>query len=114
MGKVNELYKKKFGIDMSENAARSFTAPLVLADAINRAKSTDAEAIVKALSETNIPGDQVLYPWKGVKFDPKSQQNIYATGTLVQIQDQQYVTVWPFEAAAKEVIWPFPVWKSRK
>jgi branched-chain amino acid transport system substrate-binding protein len=101
-------------MDMSENAARSFTAPLVLADAINRAKSTDAEAIVKALAETNIPGEQVLYPWKGVKFDPKSQQNIYATGTLVQIQDQQYVTVWPFEAAAKDVIWPFPAWKSRK
>jgi hypothetical protein len=24
------------------------------------------------------------------------------------------VTVWPFDAAAKEVIWPFPAWKSRK
>ena len=114
VAKVNEIYKKKFGIDMSENAARSFTAPFVLADAINRAKTSDAEAVVKALRETDIPGDQVLYPWKGVKFDPKSQQNIYATGTLVQVQDQQYVTVWPFEAAAKEVIWPFPAWKSRK
>lgn len=56
----------------------------------------------------------MLYPWKGVTFDPKTQQNIHATGTLVQVQDQQYVTVWPFEAAAKEVIWPFPAWKSRK
>ena len=114
VAKVNEVYKKKFGMDMSENAARSFTAPFVLADAINKAKSTDSEAVVKALRETNIPGDQVLYPWKGVKFDPKSQQNIYATGTLVQVQDQQYVTVWPFEAAAKEVVWPLPNWKSRK
>ena len=88
---------------MSENAARSFTAPFVLADAINRAKSTEPEAVVKALRETNIPGDQVIYPWKGVKFDPQTQQNIYATGTLVQIQNQQYVTVWPFESAAKDV-----------
>jgi branched-chain amino acid transport system substrate-binding protein len=56
----------------------------------------------------------VLYPWRGIKFDPKSQQNIYATGTLVQIQDEQYVTVWPFEAAAKDVVWPFPAWRSRK
>jgi branched-chain amino acid transport system substrate-binding protein len=114
VAKVNEAYKKKFGMDMSENAARSFTAPFVLADAINRAKSTDSEAVVKALRETYIPGDQVLYPWKGVKFDPKTQQNIYATGTLVQVQEQQYVTIWPFEAAAKELIWPFPAWKSRK
>jgi len=114
VGKVNDLFKKKFGMDMSENAARSFTAPFVFADAINRAKTTEAEAVVKALLETSVPGDQVIYPWKGVKFDPESHQNIYATGTLVQIQNQQYVTIWPFESAAKDVVWPFPAWKSRK
>ena len=114
VAKVNELFRKKYGTDMSENAARSFTAPFVFGDAINRARTTEAEAVVKALHETNIPGDQVIYPWKGVKFDPQTNQNIYATGTLVQIQNQQYVTVWPFESAAKDVIWPFPAWKSRK
>jgi branched-chain amino acid transport system substrate-binding protein len=111
---VNELFKKKYGIDMSENAARSFTAPFVLADAMNRAKTTEAEAVVKALLSTDIPGDQVIYPWIGIKFDPKSHQNIYAQGTLVQIQNLQYVTVWPFDSAAAPVIWPFPPWKSRK
>jgi len=114
VGQVADLFKKKHGIEMSENAARSFMAPFVLAEAINRAKSTEAEAVVKALQATNIPGDQVIYPWKGIQFDPKTQQNIHATGTLVQIQDQQYVTVWPFESAARDVIWPFPAWKSRK
>lgn len=114
VGKVNDLFKKKYGIDMSENAARSFTAPFVFADAINRAKTTEAEAVVKALHDTNIPGDQVIYPWKGVKFDPQTNQNMYATGTLVQILNEQYVTVWPFDSAAKDVVWPFPAWKSRK
>ena len=114
VAKVNELFKKKYGIDMSENAARSFTAPFVLADAMNRAKTTEAEAVVKALLATDIPGDQVIYPWIGIKFDPQSHQNIYAQGTLVQIQDQNYVTVWPFDSAAAPVIWPFPPWKSRK
>ena len=114
VGKVNDLFHKKYGVDMSENAARSFTAPFVLADAINRARSTDPEAIVKALHETNIPGDQVIYPWKGIQFDPKTQQNIHAIGTLVQIQNQQYVTVWPFESAAKELVWPLPPWGGRR
>ena len=114
VAKVNALFKKKYGIDMSENAARSFTAPFVLADAINRAKTTEAEAVVNALLATDIPGDQVIYPWMGIKFDPQSHQNIYAQGILVQIQDQNYVTVWPFDSAAKDVIWPFPAWKSRK
>ena len=113
VAKVNELFKKKYGIDMSENAARSFTAPFVLADAINRAKTTEAEAVVKALLSTNIPGDQVIYPWKGIQFDPQSHQNIHARGILVQIQNQNYVTVWPFESAAAPVIWPFPAWKEK-
>ncbi|MEI6153794.1 MAG: ABC transporter substrate-binding protein, partial [Deltaproteobacteria bacterium] len=114
IGQVGELFKKKYGVEMSENAARSFAAPFVLADAINRAKSTNSEEIVKALLATNIPGDQMIYPWKGIKFDPKSHQNIYATGTLVQIQNEKYVTVWPFDAAPAEVIWPFPPWRGRK
>ncbi len=114
VGQVNELFRKKYGLDMSENAARSFAAPFVLSDAINRAKSTKSEDIVKALLQTDIPGDQMIYPWKGIKFDPKTHQNIYARGTLVQVQDEKYVTVWPFDAAAKEVVWPFPGWKGRK
>jgi branched-chain amino acid transport system substrate-binding protein len=114
VAQVNELFKKKYGLDMSENAARSFAAPFVLADAFNRAKSTKSDDVVKALLQTNIPGDQMIYPWKGIKFDPKSHQNIYARGTLVQVLDEKYATVWPFDAAAKEVVWPFPVWKGRK
>ncbi len=114
VAKVNELFKKKYGIDMSENAARSFMAPFVLADAINRAKTTESEAVIKALLETDIAGKQVIYPWKGIKFDPQSHQNVYAQGTLVQIQNQDYVTIWPFASAAKDVVWPFPSWKGRK
>jgi branched-chain amino acid transport system substrate-binding protein len=113
VAQVNELFKKKYGLDMSENAARSFAAPFVLADAINRAKSIKSEDIVKALLQTDIPGNQMIYPWKGIKFDPKTHQNIYARGTLVQVLDEKYVTVWPFDAAAKEVVWPFPGWKGR-
>jgi branched-chain amino acid transport system substrate-binding protein len=114
VAKVNELYKKKYGHDMSENAARSFMAPFVLADAINRAKSTNPEAILKALNETNITGNQVIYPWQGIKFDPKTHQNIYARGTLVQVLNQNYTTIWPFQYAAKPFVWPFPDWKGRK
>jgi len=114
VGKVNELFRKKYGIDMSENAARSFMAPFVLAEAINRARSTAPEAIVKALQGTDIPGNETIYPWKGIKFDPLTHQNIYARGTLVQILNQEYVTVWPFDSASKQVVWPFPAWQGRK
>ena len=114
VAQVNDLFRKKYGMDMSENAARSFMAPFVLAEAINRAKSTAPEAIVKALHETDIPGSQTIYPWKGIKFDPNTNQNIYARGMLVQIQNQEYVTIWPFDSASQQVVWPFPAWKDRK
>jgi branched-chain amino acid transport system substrate-binding protein len=113
VAKVNELFKKKYGMDMSENAARSFTAPFVLADAINRAKTTEPEAVVKAIQDTSFGPNQVLYPWEGIKFDPKSHQNVHARGILVQIQKQNYVTVWPFDSAAADVIWPLPPWGSK-
>ena len=114
VGQVAELYQKKYNIPMGENTARSFSAPFVLADAFNRAKSTDPEAVVKALLATNIPGDQIINPWKGIQFDPKSHQNIDASAMIVQIQDQAYYTVWPLDAASRDVVWPFPAWKDRK
>ena len=42
---------------------------MTLADAINRAGSTEPEAIRKALVATNIPGNKLIMPWKGIKFD---------------------------------------------
>jgi branched-chain amino acid transport system substrate-binding protein len=114
VGQVADMYKQKYNIQMGENTARSFTAPFVLADAMNRAKSTEADAVVKALLETNIPGEMILNPWKGVQFDPQTHQNIHASAMLVQIQDQAYYTVWPFDAASRDVVWPFPAWKDRK
>jgi branched-chain amino acid transport system substrate-binding protein len=114
IAKVAALFKKKYGVDMSENAARSFTAPFVLADALNRAKSTDSDKLLKAIQATNIPGSQVIYPWPGITFNPQTGQNDQATGILVQIQKGQYITVWPFDSAAAEVQWPLRPWGSKQ
>jgi branched-chain amino acid transport system substrate-binding protein len=86
---------------------------MVMADAINRAKSTEPEAIRKALSETNITADHLIMPWKGVKFD-ENGQNVLGRGILVQIVDGKYNTVWPFNMASREVVWPMPKWNERK
>ena len=75
-----------------------------LADAINRAKATEPEAVRKALSETDIPGSQLIMPWSGVKFDATGQ-NTLGSGIIVQVQDGKYVTVWPLSIASKEIIW---------
>jgi branched-chain amino acid transport system substrate-binding protein len=109
---VNDIYRKKYGVDFTGNSARSFTGVYALADAINRAGSTEPEAIRKALTETNIPGNKLIMPWKGIKYDANGQ-NTEGSGIIVQVLDGKYVTVWPFELASKEIVWPMPSWDKR-
>ena len=108
---VAEMYQKKFGQDMTENSARSFTGMMTLLDAINRAGSTDPEAIRKALTETDLPPSELIVPWKGIKFDEKGQ-NTLAQGINMQVFDGVYHTVWPFDLATKEIVWPRPKWSE--
>jgi branched-chain amino acid transport system substrate-binding protein len=110
---VNDLYFSRYKINFTGNSSRTFTGLMVMADAINRAGSTEPEAIRKALSETNIAGSKLIMPWKGVKFDAKGQ-NTLGQGILVQIIGGKYVTVWPFDLAAHDIIWPMPKWDQRK
>lgn len=111
VAKINEMYKERYGRDMSPNAARSFTAPFVMADAITRAGSTDPAAIRQALLETNIPPEHLISPYEGVEFDPETHDNIHARSLYLQILDGKFRVVWPFDLAATEYVWPFPGWR---
>jgi len=110
---VNDLFNARFKINFTGNSSRTFTGLMTLADAINRAASTDAEAIRKALVETDIPGNKLIMPWKGVKFDEHGQ-NTESSGILLQIINGKYYTVWPFDMATRDVVWPMPKWDQRK
>lgn len=107
---VNDLYRLKYGADLTGNSARAFTGLMVMADAINRAGSTDPEKIRQALLATDIPAGQLIMPWDGVKFDPATGQNMLAKGIIVQIQGQTYHTVWPWDLATADLVWPMPGW----
>jgi branched-chain amino acid transport system substrate-binding protein len=113
---VNDLFRKKTqasrgqAIDMDGTSARAFVALLVLADAIDRAGSTDAEKIRAALESTDLGADKLIMPWRGVKFDAKTHQNVLGQGILVQVQDGKYQVVYPFDLAAVEVRWPLAPW----
>jgi len=82
-------------------------------DAINRAGSTESEAIRVALTKTDIKAADLLVPWTGVKFD-ETGQNVGVRAIIVQLQGGKYLTVWPFEVAARDVLYPIPRWSERK
>jgi len=108
--KINAMYKAKTNRDMDDTSARGLQGFLVLADAINRAGSTKPEAIIKALSETNLTPDQIVMGYRGVKFDAKGQ-NILAATYLIQLAGDKYFAVWPERSAERPIQWPYKGWK---
>jgi branched-chain amino acid transport system substrate-binding protein len=106
----NELYKKKTGgDDLDDVSARALEGFLVLADAINRAGSTDPAKVRDALKATNLPADQMVTGYEGVKFDDKGQ-NVLASTLVTQMRGGKYVAIWPKARATDTVILPYKGW----
>jgi len=105
VGKINDMFKAKSGKDLNDYSSRQFTGLILMADAINRAKSTDGEKIREALAATDISGEQTIMPWKRVKFDEMGQNND-ADPVLLQYVGGKFVTIFPPQAAVADAIWP--------
>jgi branched-chain amino acid transport system substrate-binding protein len=108
--KINAMFKAKTGHEMDDTSARNMQAFFVLADAINRAGSTKAEAIQKALQETDLKPAQLMMGYRGVKFDETGQNSLGAT-YLIQLQGKEYKAVWPEKSATAPLIFPFKGWQ---
>jgi branched-chain amino acid transport system substrate-binding protein len=106
---VNDLYKKKTNVDLDDPSARAMQGMLILADAINRAGSTEAAKIQAALRATDLKANQVVTGYNGVKFDEKGQ-NVLASSLITQMQGGKYVPVWPKDKAAGELKLPYKGW----
>src|SRR5437588_1421158 len=105
VGKINDMFREKSGKDFNDYSSRQFMGLIVMADAINRAKSTDGDKIREALVATDLPGEQTIMPWKRVKFDEMGQNND-ADPVLLQYVGGKFVTIFPPQAAVAEAIWP--------
>jgi branched-chain amino acid transport system substrate-binding protein len=107
---VNKLFHDKYGRDLDDTSARWMQGLFVLADAINRAGSTDAEKIREALNETDLKAEQLMIGYKGVKFD-NTGQNTLASTFLIQLKGKQYVSVWPENLATDKLELPMKGWR---
>jgi branched-chain amino acid transport system substrate-binding protein len=107
---VNQMFKAKYGRDLDDTSARWMQGFFVLADAINRAGSTEPEKIQAALQATDLKPDQLIIGYNGVKFDATGQ-NTLASTFLIQLQGKQYVSVWPQDSATGKLDLPMKGWK---
>lgn len=102
---VNKLYAaRNNGKDLNDLTARELTALQVLADAINRAKSTKNTDIQAALKTTDIPGNMTVMPWKGIKFD-ETGQNTEGSPVIQQWTGGAWHTVFPTDVATAKPVW---------
>lgn len=115
---VNELYKKKTGVDFDGSSARDFVGVQVWAHVLNKAASTDPKVLQKTLNEFSLPGKELIMPWKGIKFGSPfpgdTLQNELGSGIIIQYQGfpaGKIEIIYPFEVATTKLIYPFPGWK---
>jgi branched-chain amino acid transport system substrate-binding protein len=101
---MNAAFKAKTGKDLNDNTSREMVGTQILADAINRAGSAKPDEIRKALMATNVPGEQTIMPWRGIRFD-ETGQNVEATPVIQQVVNGAYRTVYPEAVAAQEPTW---------
>ncbi len=109
---INERFVKKFGIPMNGHAAETYMSTMVLRDALEKAGSTDRDKVRDALAETEICGEKNLLPYDCIKFDASGQSEQGRLGIL-QVQNGEFVSIWPEEIAPQKAVWPVPAWDKR-
>jgi branched-chain amino acid transport system substrate-binding protein len=81
-----------------------YYAVRLLADAFERAGSTDRERVIAAL-EASTFSDHFM-PYEATRF--VNGQNDGARGVMLQVQDNDIISVWPERFAAKAPVFPRP------
>lgn len=114
--KVNAMYKAKTGNDLSGASARSFTGLQAWVHVLEKAGSLKPADIQKAANAIEIPGDELVVPWQGIKFAVSGDdigQNTLGMGLIGQYQKGadgriDLEIVYPFNVATANMIYPFP------
>ncbi|MCU0589907.1 MAG: ABC transporter substrate-binding protein [Desulfobacterales bacterium] len=114
--KVNAMYKTKTGNDLSGASARSFTGLQAWVHVLEKAGSAKPADIQKAANAIEIPGDELVVPWQGIKFATSGDdigQNTLGMGLIGQYQKAadgkiDLEIVYPFNVATANMIYPFP------
>jgi branched-chain amino acid transport system substrate-binding protein len=103
----DDAYFKAIGTHPAYHGMQAYAALIVAADAINNAKSDQAQAIADAIRK-----EHLNTPFGPIAFDAKGQN---AHPVLIsQVQNGQFKVVWPPDAAETKPILTTPKWSERQ
>jgi branched-chain amino acid transport system substrate-binding protein len=100
-------YMKRYSIPPDYHAAEAYSALLVAADALKRAKSFSPEDIREALDQTDM--NTPFGPVRFSSYDKYERQNSLPTQVL-QIVNNKFESIWPMDRATAEFVSP-PDWR---
>ena len=101
-----EYATRSRGRNFDASGAYSYEAIQVIADVLERAASTDPDALVAAIKKTNFP-DGVTVSSGPVIFN-ETGDNPNASTAMLQILGQKARVVWPRDAAEQRFVFPRP------
>ncbi len=105
-GVIGEMYEKKHGTFMPQEAHDNAAALSVIAQALEANPTTDPTKLADTLhSEDFDEGVAAQMPGGHVKFD-EAGNNVVIEPLMVQWQEGNLVSVWPQEQAESEPKWP--------
>ncbi len=103
--KIAEEYARRSGgKGFDTNSGYSYEAVLVMADVFERARTTEADAVVDAIKKTRFP-DPIMVSAGPIVFN-ETGDNANASTALIQIREQKPQVVWPREAAQTKYVFP--------
>jgi len=109
----NDKFKERTGKDLYLHPFSVQPTTYAAIQAIEKAGSVDPDDIIDALRALEIPEEEMIAPWKGIRFDEKGQ-NIYAMSFQVQLMDDGlYHIVYPERLAARDIVFPILPWSER-
>lgn len=98
-------YQELYGNKIPPSAVFAYQPIFVLADALERAKSTDRDDLREALADTHLTNH--VLPQGPIVFD-ENGQNKNAQIAMTQFQDGKVKIVWPEKYAEANVVFPMP------
>jgi branched-chain amino acid transport system substrate-binding protein len=104
--KVDEEHRRRSGKPLDANAAYTYDAILVMADTLERARSTDPDALVAAIKATNLTG-HITVTTGPIRFN-ETGDNANAATAVIQILKGRAQVVWPKDVAQAQPVFPRP------
>jgi branched-chain amino acid transport system substrate-binding protein len=103
---AEEYGRRSGGKTFDTNSGYPYDAMHIVADALERAKSVEPDAVVAALRKTRLTGLVMLQ--SGPAMFDEIGDNPNAVPVMIQVLGQKPVAVWPRELAAAKLVFPRP------